>query len=342
MFEGAHFCMACGSRMDAGDNGAAVGAPPDVDDTWETGSKGSDGLVPDDELEIEEIDASTAQTTGDSTKRRTMEALRQVRDYLIEVDLEADPKGHALEVCREVLGSLNGSVQSLDKELADACHELSRALDVAKTGATHASLKDLNRVKEKYNKVATLVPELGDFEDQKRHRMELTAKAIVEQVPGLGPLQREKLKAAGFDDIQRLCGASPKTIQSAGLSEELAQRVFERIARYKRRLNSIPPEADRTAERQRLRRLTNLLKQQNHKFETLTNDWSKGSQSARRQVRDERAETMSQVTLLLARLGELGMAEKLAKLPFDKKACELERLLGTLDDAHGQVSLSDG
>jgi hypothetical protein len=126
------------------------------------------------------------------------------------------------------------------------------------------------------------------------------------------------------------------------LSEELAQRVFERIARYKRRLNSIPPEADRTAERQRLRRLTNLLKQQNHKFETLTNDWSKGSQSARRQVRDERAETMSQVTLLLARLGELGMAEKLAKLPFDKKACELERLLGTLDDAHGQVSLSDG
>jgi hypothetical protein len=135
--------------------------------------------------------------------------------------------------------------------------------------------------------------------------------------------------------VEALCGARPIDLQAAGLDPELCERVFERIARFRRRLNSVPPDAGRTSERERLKRLTRTLNEHNERFESLADDWTRGSAEARREVRDQRAETMSQVSLLLARLGELGIAERIERLPFDKKASELERLLGALDDTHG-------
>jgi hypothetical protein len=86
-----------------------------------------------------------------------------------------------------------------------------------------------------------------------------------------------------------------------------------------------------------LKRLTSTLKEQNQRHEALESDWSKSGLGLRHQLRDERAETMSQVSLLLARLGELGTAERIERLPFDKKASELERLLGALDDSDGST-----
>jgi hypothetical protein len=348
MFEGAHFCMACGSSMKKGHERESVSSNPvlpdgplELDEDWDDAHRAvvseeaagtasvSVELVADDDLEIEEL---AAKSDSKHSKGQVLFALRQVRDYLIELDLESRPSGECLEVCRNVLGSLNGATESLGNDVAAACAELARALGGRDTHADELSL-----VKKKYNAVASLVPELGEFDAERRDRVKLILRSILEQVPGLGPLGRSKLEAAGYADVQKLSLASRDDLLAAGLAPELADKVFERVLRFNRRLNSVPPEADRSAERERLKRLTRTLTEQNQQHEALENDWSKGALGLRNKLREERAETMSQVSLLLARLGELGTAERIERLPFDKKASELERLLDALDDTHGST-----
>lgn len=346
MFEGAHFCMACGSSMkksydreSVSSNPVLADGPLELDEDWDDANRAAldepivsaaaaEELVPDEELEIEELAAKSDST---HSKGQVLFALRQVRDYLIELDLESRPSGECLEVCRNVLGSLNGATESLGNEVAAACAELTRAL------GSDAPANELSLVKKKYNAVASLVPELGEFDAERRERVKLILRSILEQVPGLGPLGRSKLEAAGYADVQKLSLASREDLVAAGLAPELAGKVFERVRRWTRRLNSVPPEADRSAERERLKRLTQTLMEQNQRHEALENDWSRGALGLRNKLREERAETMSQVSLLLARLGELGTAERIERLPFDKKASELERLLGALDDTHGST-----
>jgi hypothetical protein len=346
MFQGAHFCMACGTAMDrTSGHGSTpgVGATPhglptrQLDEDWDApdAQRSLDArVVPEDELEIEEV-VDTGPTSDDRAKGQVISALRQVRDYLIELDLESAPSGDCLDVCREVLGSLNGSVFALGDDLADAYARLSGALGQRTPRHPVVDFEELARVKEKYVRVAELLPELGDFEAERRRRVRLIVRAILEDVPGLGPLGRSKLEQAGLGEVETLCAAGRSELAAAGLDEELAGRVFERIARFRRRLNSVPPDAGRSSERARLKLLTLTLGEQNERFAALADDWTRGSAEARRELRDARAETMSQVSLLLARLGELGMAERIERLPFDKKASELERLLGALDDTHG-------
>jgi hypothetical protein len=275
-----------------------------------------------------------AEQPASDSRGKAVLTLRQVRDYLIDLDLESKPGDECLEVCRDLLGSLNGSAKALGGDLAGACQALSDALTSGSSDAEPTGSKQ-RLVRQKYDSVARLMPELGSFEAERRRRVKLIVRAILEDVPGLGPLGRGKLQQAGFGEVDELCRATPRDLQQAGLTAELAERVFDRVARFKRRLNSVPPAAGRTSERRRLRRLTQALKQQNQRFESLADDWKKGSSEARRVLRDERAETMSQVSLLLARLGELGISERIQRLPFDKKASELELLVQTLDDTHG-------
>ena len=330
--------MACGKPMGTFDARVAASPPPlsrpgrtmEVDGAWESSSTPS--VVPDDELEIEEIVDNNAE--GDASQ--AVNTLRQVRDYLIDLDLESKPTSQGLAVCRNLMRSLNGAGDALGKQATAGCRELSRALESFRDTAPEVSSKKLARVREKYDTVASLVPQLGDFDAERQHRARVILKAILEQVPGLGPLGRDKLERAGYADVEALCRANRSDLEQAGLAPELAERVFVRTARFKRRLNSVPPDASRFAERNRLRRLTATLKAQNQKFESLTNDWSPGSGQARRRVSDARAETMSQVSLLLARLGELDTQRRIERLPFERKADELERLLGALDDTHGQ------
>lgn len=342
MFQGAHFCMACGTRMDAspsslGTAPTSQSVPPmKMDDDWDSveTQPSDDGLVSEDELEIEEVVEADAGSPH-KDRARVISALRQVRDYLIELDLESAPSGDCLDVCRDVLGSLNGSAEALGPEVSAAYAELSGALGGRSQVQPVVDFEELAHVKRKYATVAGLLPELGDLEAERRRRVKLIVRAILEDVPGLGPLGRSKLERAGLGAVESLCAASQGDLEAAGLDPELAARVFERISRFRRRLNSVPPDADRASERERLKRLTKTLNEQNQLFETLADDWTRGSAQARREVRDQRAETMSQVSLLLARLGELGIAERIERLPFEKKASELERLLGALDDTHG-------
>ncbi len=354
MFEGAHFCMACGSPMPDGSAPQPRVSPSrpvlELDLSWReenspsvtvasderqgASASGDDELVPDDEVEIEEVDeAEPAAVVHSSGQERAIRTLRQIRDTLIDLDMESRPRPEAIAVCRDVMESLDGPQEVLGPEAVVAWGELVRALG-ALAGKSFPESSELSGVKQKYEVLSALLPELGDFAGERRQRVEFIVRAILDEVPGMGSLDRGRLEAAGYGELEPLCHASLGDLEAAGLAPDLARCVAERVSRFKRRLDSVPPQPDRAAERKRLARLTRALREHNQALESLTRDWSRGSGSKRRRIRDARAETMSQVSLLLARLGELRVAERIERLPFERKAAELEGLLSALDDTH--------
>ena len=86
-------------------------------------------------------------------------------------------------------------------------------------------------------------------------------------------------------------------------------------------------DANRDGHRQALARLTATLRQQNDAFETSRRGWSREEQEAKRRAQRKREETLAQVNIALAELGELPLIAKLEKLPFERKLSELERFL---------------
>jgi hypothetical protein len=105
----------------------------------------------------------------------------------------------------------------------------------------------------------------------------------------------------------------------------MAQRIVAQFQQYKRRIASIPPDAGRTGEHEKLADLMTRLKQQNAAFDGYSKGWAGDSAKEKKRLRQERNETVLEVNVLLARLGEVGLVERLEKLPFGKKTEELER-----------------
>ena len=86
----------------------------------------------------------------------------------------------------------------------------------------------------------------------------------------------------------------------------------------------MPPDVDRTAEHKRLSELAAQLAELNAAYEGRPGT---GHTRDKKQVRQERTETMLEITMLLARLGEVRRVELLERLPFERKLEELERYL---------------
>jgi hypothetical protein len=95
----------------------------------------------------------------------------------------------------------------------------------------------------------------------------------------------------------------------------------------------MPPDADRTAEHNKLSELTTLLGNLNAAYEGRGVAASAKTRD-KKQIRQERTETMLEINVLLARLGEVRRVELLERLPFERKLEELERYLQAHNSKH--------
>jgi len=100
-----------------------------------------------------------------------------------------------------------------------------------------------------------------------------------------------------------------------------------RFQRYRREIASQPPAPNRTRERGTLEALARRLEEQNTAFQSAGKSWLRGDDT--RRIRQERATTVLEINLLLARLGEVALIERLERIPFQQKSEELRRFLST-------------
>ena len=111
------------------------------------------------------------------------------------------------------------------------------------------------------------------------------------------------------------------------IPDVVAAATVARIQAFRRATPAALASVDRGATYRELARLLDILRVQHGAFEEVSRGWSDGDKNAKRQRRRERQVSLLQITIELARLGEVDVALRLDKLPFAKKIEEIDRLV---------------
>ncbi|HEY6555762.1 MAG TPA: zinc ribbon domain-containing protein [Polyangiaceae bacterium] len=260
---------------------------------------------------------------------------RPIRDFMVELQL-GDASREWVRVCMPGVKSLRKSAQEMGlPELAKALDGYLAALELADTNESavvSSAARDL--LTGAYQDLALQLPGAFSLDEDGDRREPIIVQSLLAQISDVKKVALDKIYAAGLTSLSAFYVAKPSDIvEATGLPLELCQRIWERFQRYRRQISEMPPDADRTAEHNKLSELTTLLGNLNAAYEGRGVAVSAQTRD-KKQIRQERTETMLEINVLMARLGEVRRVELLERLPFERKLEELERYLQAHNSKH--------
>jgi hypothetical protein len=258
--------------------------------------------------------------------------LNPLRDLMVEIEL-GEPSKDWLSICRPPVASLRRAAS--DMLLEDLADGLGRVLSAIEQGERAPGNTLDPKAREAlcvaYEKLVAQMPEAFSTRADRDRREPIIVQSLLRQVPGVRKVALDRLFSAGITGLGMYFKAKPSDLaETAGISRELAERIVARFQRYKRELASMPPNPERSREKSQLDTLIKKLEEQTAAFDASARSFSNSED--KRRLRQERAATMLEVNLVLARLGEVGLVEKLERLPFQRKAEELRSFLSSRKD----------
>ncbi|HET9929147.1 MAG TPA: helix-hairpin-helix domain-containing protein [Polyangiaceae bacterium] len=258
--------------------------------------------------------------------------LRPLRDLIVEIDL-GEPTREWLSVCRPAVASLRRA--AMDMALEDLGADLGGLLTVIEQGergiGSTLDARTREALKAAWGKLAVTLPQAFSVEQTRTRREPLIVFSLLQQVPDVRKVTLDRIVAAGLTTLEQLYKAKPGDIaDAAGIPKELAERIVARFQRYRRELGTAPPSPSRQREKAQLDALAKKLEDQNNAFDASSRHWSHAEE--KRRLRQERAATLLEIRLLLARLGEVELIDELEPLPFQKKAETLRRYLSAQNE----------
>lgn len=241
-----------------------------------------------------------------------------VRGFLIELR-PGDASKDWIQICMPSVASMAESAKKMGlASLADAFSALRGAFENAEAepglvigGAARA------RLLTAFAQLKTELPEAFEVERELEQREPIIVRSLLCQVAGVRKVQLDRIYRAGLTSLAMFAVASPRELaETTGLELELCDRVVNRFKRYRSELLEGPGDAARSADVGRIENLAAELQKLNAEYE-----------DDKKRVRARRTELMHEVNVLLARLGEVELIEQLERMPFQKKASELERFV---------------
>jgi len=121
---------------------------------------------------------------------------------------------------------------------------------------------------------------------------------------------------------------------TTGVAEVTAQRIVERFRAYRAHVKATAPDATRTRERQYIADLTSRLRREHDAYEHISQSWSRDAAEQKKELRRVRAQTLLDIQVELARLGEVDRLSQIERLPFEAKLTELETFLEDARDKY--------
>jgi hypothetical protein len=265
--------------------------------------------------------------------------MRQVRDFMIDVKWGEATRGW-IGVCEPALRSLKRAGEKLDlKELCQALDDYSAALEIVgarEDRAITGDARDLLLVS--YERLLEIMPHAFALDTDRTQREAIIVQALLLQVQGVRKVTIDKLYAAGLTSLEVMFTAkADDVVATTGISSVLAERIVEKIQSYRKELKNVVPDASRSSERDRLASLARELKRQHVEYEQAAAGWTEEASSKKKYLRQARDETLLQVKVLLARLGEIDRLAAIERLPFEKKIEKLEAFLEEATDRYMAV-----
>jgi hypothetical protein len=320
------------------------GAPP-----ADEAPRPSDGLISDLDAALRDVDtrfdelisgddrlAPASERPADLKDMREIFAhiaaghMRPVRDFMIELQWGEPPRDW-IGICRPSIGMLRKACEQvkivgLAFALDDFADELNR---IEKTGERTISGAGKATLLERYGTLVDLLPQTFTLSEARNQRETVIVDSLLKQVPDVGKVTIDKLYAAGLGSLEALFVAKADEVAvAAGIDLRLAERIVQRFRWYKSEIESIKPDEKHSPERVRLAKLLGDLSEAHLDFmevsEALPTD---ESTKRKRELRNARQALLSEIQVVLARMGAVELVREVERLPFEKKIEAIDRHL---------------
>ena len=262
--------------------------------------------------------------------------LQPVKDFISEMQGGAVSKSR-VDIC---IGSIRmngdaGTKMSYEKinHIVDRFKQLMERAKVSDSPYISREIR-LQLLKE-YANLTTLLPEAFATSDSHATRGTLRdtviINAILRKTPGIGPVSRNKLIAAGMNTLDKYFVANRKDLAAvSGLSDAQAEAICRAFAAYKA---TLPVEATPATRAQAV--ITKLFKHlkelkalhDSYKDLTRRSLYEPAVEGERNQVRLSRQKAMWEVNILLAELDAVAMIEDFRKMIFDRRIQRLDEFI---------------
>jgi hypothetical protein len=279
--------------------------------------------------------AAQGSAAADLTEVRALFAqlaanhVRQVRDFMIDLR-SGEATADWIAICDPALRSLRRAAEKLDfAPLCEALDRLSEALATAHASdAPTISGEARTPLLARYEELVRLMPQAFALDLDRTQREGIILQSLLMQVSDVKKVTIDRLYAAGLTTLESMFLATPSDlIATAGVSEDLARQIVARLRAYRAQINATAPDATRAGERERLAQLAARLRQEHDGYERACEAWSSVVSDQKKVLRKARAQTLLDVQVLLARLGEVERLAEIERLPFEKKVTRLEAFL---------------
>jgi len=255
--------------------------------------------------------------------------VRQVRDFMIELRW-SESTADWVPICEPAMRSLRRAAAKLELiELCSALDRFSEALAaVQASGERTIGGERRAAVLATYEELSGLMPNAFALDLDRNQRGAVILQALLLQVPDVKKVTIDKMYAAGLTTLEAMFMATAEDIvATTGIAGELAARIVERFRAYREQVTAAVPDATRARERQRVAELTSCLRRENEEYERASESWSRDAAEKKKERRKARAQTLLDIQVVLARLGEVAFVGELERLPFEGKLAHLESFL---------------
>ena len=258
--------------------------------------------------------------------------MRHVRDFMIDVKW-GDVTRDWLHICIPPVRTLTKAADRLElAELGAALGALATTLEeLNATGGQMLDAAEKERLLDAYEALIVLLPQAFALDRDKTQREGVIVQALLLQVPDVRKVTIDKLHAAGLTGLAVLFEANAGDIAHvAGIPDTLAAKIVERMQAYRAEMMSSSPADARAAEREKLATLAGQLKTEHEAYEEAAGAWSADAKTRKRENFRAREETWLEISVLLARFGEVDRLAGIEKVPFAQR---LGQLAAYLDEA---------
>ena len=266
--------------------------------------------------------------------------VRPVRDFVIDLRW-SEATVDWLPVCVPALRSLRRAAEKLDvAEVCAALDRFSETLESAQDVGARTIGGDVRQaILAGYERLAETMPQAFALDLDRSQREAVILQSLLLQVPGVKKVTLDKMYGAGLSTLEAMLLATPSDVAvTTGIAEALAEKIVQRFRAYREQVKATVPDATRARERERISELTRLLRTQHEEYERASQSWSREAAEAKKGLRKARTQTMLDIQVELARLGETDRIAALDKLPFDAKLAALEAFLEQARDKYAAVS----
>jgi hypothetical protein len=262
--------------------------------------------------------------------------VRPVRDFIIDLRW-GEANAEWLALCDPALRSLRRAADAL--ELAELCKALdgfSQVLSgVQASGVRTVRGEHRTAVLARYEELTQVMPQAFALDMDRTQREAVIIQSLLLTVPGVKKIAVDKVVAAGLSTLEAMFLATPGDLAATtGIALPLAEGIVQRFRAYRDTLRSAVPDVTRARERERISELAARLRSEHERYEKAGQTWSPGAADEKKALRKARAQTLLDIQVELARLGEVERLAELERLPFEAKLAHIESFLDSARDKY--------